>query len=937
MACSLHSLMLLAILVALRYSSSTPSLKPIKAEFETQDPLPLQREQSRPLQPGSYPEPVIFEPQKKVRLSRSTYRIISYVDFEPYIRAFIQFYQYLNDFRRDMVDYKKVGALIRSIGSTHPNPYKRAYGTAKMPYQALDKYGQKCQSINEPQTFECRVGHQYGRLRLELDYINRIFAATYDKFLGAIDHLEYHPTNTEEGMEDLIKKMPQTPQSDDPAAFDYDSKVPTFEDPLLGPLPKALVDDKTKNRVKEAVKRESAPRPFMQIVRAAVAEQTALLKQAERRKRALLLKRQVYQKQAMARSGHSRRKRFTLMTWLLGWGVYSNARNIRQIKKNLRLLQKQNDLQERQIFETAHYLNLTATQVREHRKILYELDTRLLTLNKTLIYTMHIVSHLRYSFLVLSDIRIGLQRLTSGLMALDANVNGVYEYLRVMASHTVNPLVLPPEKLRQMLAKIKEDMRTNPRLKLPEDPEENIWAYYPIMKVTPIVVQKALVLELSIPLIDQSLEMDIYKVYNLPALDADVGMQYQYEIENNYLAISRGGVYAALPTEHDMEVCDITEGHLCTMNRALYPVDGLDWCVYALFRNDPSKIRQNCKVKFQQRHSNLAISLDGWLWAVSPLATEKIQIRCLTSTRVEIVRPPLTILMVENGCEGYSPTLFIPATSEMTGSDDDSDRLNYFIAFNAQYQELPQFGLWVELRIQQLTPAEVHNLGIHISELPPMTYNALNQRLVDVGRIKEKYPFSLDPRVILAVLVGSALVFFLVTAFGLWKLKTVHTSTAGLKPLLDIVFGHGKDLTKMPLKEKYKLVMHALRNPQTLTLPPQHLLTASPGRRKDPEPAETVMPRVMPSAPAETEIVPRQATVLGAEQHYLMIEPGPSSAPPATALMTPTTEAERIYITRPMFQRACRDLSKQGYDFKSYQAYLNRKKSEGINDEPDSE
>ena len=36
------------------------------------------------LKPRQYLEPVIFEPMKKIRLSRSTYKVSSFVDFRPY-------------------------------------------------------------------------------------------------------------------------------------------------------------------------------------------------------------------------------------------------------------------------------------------------------------------------------------------------------------------------------------------------------------------------------------------------------------------------------------------------------------------------------------------------------------------------------------------------------------------------------------------------------------------------------------------------------------------------------------------------------------------------------------------------------------------------------------------------------------------------------------
>ena len=42
-------------------------------------------------------------------------------------------------------------------------------------------------------------------------------------------------------------------------------------------------------------------------------------------------------------------KRVGIPTWILGWGVYPNARSISKIKENLHTLQKQNQLQDKQI------------------------------------------------------------------------------------------------------------------------------------------------------------------------------------------------------------------------------------------------------------------------------------------------------------------------------------------------------------------------------------------------------------------------------------------------------------------------------------------------------------------------------------------------------------------------------------------------------------
>ena len=74
-------------------------------------------------------------------------------------------------------------------------------------------------------------------------------------------------------------------------------------------------------------------------------------------------------------------------------------------------------------------------------------------------------------------------------------------------------------------------MKRNPRLQLPEDPNVNIWNYYPIMKITPVVMDEFLLIILTIPLTDQSLEMNLYKVYNLPVLHPELKVEFTYELE----------------------------------------------------------------------------------------------------------------------------------------------------------------------------------------------------------------------------------------------------------------------------------------------------------------------------------------------------------------------------------------------------------------------
>ena len=172
------------------------------------------------------------------------------------------------------------------------------------------------------------------------------------------------------------------------------------------------------------------------------------------------------------------------------------------IKKNIQNLYDQNILQERQIIELIHYLNVTYGHVCTNRLVISELNIKVTTLNKTMMAVIGETKFIKFTVAILTDMRMTLAQLSLGLMSLQENVNAIYGYMRVLSTRRVNPLIIPPDSLWLVLAQAKEDMKRNPWLTLPEDPNINIWNYYSIMKVTPIIMENFLFIILTIPLAD---------------------------------------------------------------------------------------------------------------------------------------------------------------------------------------------------------------------------------------------------------------------------------------------------------------------------------------------------------------------------------------------------------------------------------------------------
>ena len=156
-------------------------------------------------------------------------------------------------------------------------------------------------------------------------------------------------------------------------------------------------------------------------------------------------------------------------------------------------------------------------------------------------------------------------------------------------------------------------------------------------------------------------------------------IQVEYELEGAYLATHMHGMYVTIPKEMDIKLCMMSQGHLCMFEEPLYTIHEIDWCIYALFTNDLTKIEANCRFTTTIRHTNLAHSLDGYLWAISSLATEKLQIRCIHQTSVITIEPPLCIIDIGNVCEAFSSTICIPAKLELTATKKSLTRSKFFL------------------------------------------------------------------------------------------------------------------------------------------------------------------------------------------------------------------------------------------------------------------
>ena len=200
-----------------------------------------------------------------------------------------------------------------------------------------------------------------------------------------------------------------------------------------------------------------------------------------------------------------------------------------------------------------------------------------------------------------------------------------------------------------------------------------------------------------------------------------------------------------------------------------------------LFAKDQNKIRQYCARNTQKRDANRAQSLDGYLWAVSSLKKEKMQVRCLLDTHVVDIKPPLIIIYMGNGCEAYSNDLYIPAKSELTSRDDTVVHHNYFQQFNPKYQNLTKYSLIEDLGIEKLTNKEIENLPDRLAALPTLRFNELKRRLVEI-----KKPLHIHSNTVAILLLIGGILLTPCLAYILSRIYKVRSKLRGFKPVVQM-------------------------------------------------------------------------------------------------------------------------------------------------------
>ena len=346
---------------------------------------------------------IIFEPLQNIQMGRSTYRVTSFIDFDPYLQYFANFELYLERFLENLESFTE-DPVFREFkwGSSMAHSGEEGIDCSKRPkcegktllFEVRNQ--RSWMEAYRIQREQCVAQHFQVCLALkQFDHLLNVTLQLYqnfervkNRFLRAVDHVEQTHGHAELGEvgRDREKRT----------AF---------------PRGKTQVAQSELNFIRKTLVRIGNWEP----------------------------------KPPRNATTPSREKRF--LDILAGIGSIVNAVQIKMIKKNIKILQAQNILQDQKIDELARFMNLTATRVRLHDKQIYNLQVRMMRLEQGLQEMADTTNFHIYASHQINMAQAAVFRLQLGLGTAEANIERIFEYLRVMATQKASPAVIPPVAL----------------------------------------------------------------------------------------------------------------------------------------------------------------------------------------------------------------------------------------------------------------------------------------------------------------------------------------------------------------------------------------------------------------------------------------------------------------------------------------------------------
>ena len=153
-------------------------------------------------------------------------------------------------------------------------------------------------------------------------------------------------------------------------------------------------------------------------------------------------------------------------------------------------------------------------------------------------------------------------------------------------------------------------------------------------------------------------------------------------------------------------------------------------------------------------------------------------------TCVITIKPPLQIVDIGNGCRAYSTSIYITDKSELTTTLQSITRSQFFLEYNFNYTKVSSFLVWYKSDFAKLTNKEIETLKAKMLKLPTMSMELFDDVLENIDK---NYPFSLSPKLILALLIFVGICVIAIGIIFIWYKKKTSLTSSTVGNLIKLV------------------------------------------------------------------------------------------------------------------------------------------------------
>ena len=263
------------------------------------------------------------------------------------------------------------------------------------------------------------------------------------------------------------------------------------------------------------------------------------------------------------------------------------------------------------------------------------------------------------------------------------------------------------------------------------------------------------------------------------------------------------------------------------------------------------------------------------------------------------IKPPLQIVDIGNGCKAYSASIYIPATLQSLTQSQ------FFLDYNFNYTNISNFLIWYKSDFAKLTPEEIKTLKAKMLKLPIMSGELFDNVLENID---EDYPYSLSPKLILALLIFTGICVIVIGIIFIWYKRRTSLTTSTVGNLIKLVPSLNEKvptlnsllpiLSELTPSQRNKNALTPVAVPQLSQTPPDELIL----------PPTTVLKLQMETT--------KPSTTLSIPYHPSQLEPTPMTS----------TDFKTRPLSLEMFNHAATDLNEKGViNLKRYNKHLYKK------------